>query len=53
MLFFHNNIFIYNIISLNSKDNKITITGMIALISTFEIINKTNNDYSPNKLNLS
>ena len=44
----------YNkLISLNLKDNKITITGMIALVSTLEKINKTNNDYSFNKLNLS
>ena len=44
----------YNkLISLNLKDNKITITGMIALVSTLEKINKINNDYSFNKLNLS
>ena len=41
------------LISLNLKDNKITITGMITLVSTFEKINKVNKDYSLSKLNLS
>ena len=42
------------LISLNLKDNKITITGMITLLSTIEKINKeNNNNYSLNKLNLS
>ena len=39
--------------SLNLKDNKITITGMITLISTLEVINKSNNNFSLKKLNLS
>ena len=42
------------LISLNLKDNKITITGMIALVSTIDKINKeNNNNYSLNKVNLS
>ena len=42
------------IISLNLKDNKITITGMITILSTIEKINKLNNkNYSLKKLNLS
>ena len=40
--------------SLNLKDNKITITGMLTLISTLDKINKTNsNIHSLTKLNLS
>jgi len=40
--------------SLNLKDNKITITGMLTLISTLDKINKTNNNnHSLSKLNLS
>lgn len=40
--------------SLNLKDNKITITGMITLISTLNNINKNNNKaYVLKKLNLS
>ena len=40
--------------SLNLKDNKITITGLITLFSTLEKINKlNNNNYSFEKLNLS
>lgn len=41
------------LISLNLKDNKVTITGLITLVSTFEKINKINNSYSLNKLNIS
>jgi len=41
------------LISLNLKDNKITITGLITLVSTLEKINKINNSYSLNKLNIS
>ena len=41
------------ILSLNLKDNKITITGMITLISTIDKINKkNNNNYSLENLNL-
>ena len=45
------------ILNLNLKDNKITITGMITLISTLDKINKKNNnnkeqEYSLNELNL-
>ena len=40
--------------SLNLKDNKITITGLITFLSTLENINKiNNNNYSFGKLNLS
>ena len=40
--------------SLNLKDNKITITGLITFFSTLEKINKlNNNNYSFEKLNLS
>ena len=39
--------------SLNLKDNKITITGMTTLLSTLETINKSNNNFSLKKLNLS
>ena len=40
--------------SLNLKDNKITITGMLTLISTLDKINRTNNNsHSLTKLNLS
>jgi hypothetical protein len=40
--------------SLNLKDNKITITGLITFLSTLENINKINNNtYSFGKLNLS
>ena len=40
--------------SLNLKDNKITITGMLTLISTIDKINKiNNNNYSFKKINLS
>ena len=39
--------------SLNLKDNKITITGMITLASTFEKINKNNKNFVLQKLNLS
>ena len=44
------------ILELNLKDNKITITGMITLISTLDKINKKNpkeKNYSLNELNLS
>ena len=44
------------ILSLNLKDNKITITGMITLISTLDKLNKQNqkeNIYSLNELDLS
>ena len=44
------------ILKLNLKDNKITITGMITLISTLDKINKNLNEknyYSLNELNLS
>ena len=41
------------ILSLNLKDNKITITGMITLVSTLDKINKKNNNiYSLENLNL-
>ena len=39
--------------SLNLKDNKITITGLITLASTFEKINKNNTNFKLKKLNLS
>ena len=41
------------LLSLNLKDNKITITGLITLASTFEKINKNKKNFVLKKLNLS